>query len=134
MQTATALESYVRLHWLAWTTERRLACRVVNPVLSIALSALGEPRFRCPVCEYRGTFFSYASMMTRRNYAMCPNCGSFERHRLQWLVLNALPERSRFSKMRVLHFAPEPFLAKFFRRNFREYTTADLTLLPLNVD
>jgi ubiquinone/menaquinone biosynthesis C-methylase UbiE len=34
--------------------------------------------------------------------------------------------------MRLLHFAPEPFLSDFFRSTFRQYVTADLD--PRNVD
>jgi SAM-dependent methyltransferase len=49
-----------------------------------------------------------------------------ERHRLQYLVMKALHDRKDFSRMSLLHFAPEPFFRDTFRRWFGRYTTADV--------
>ncbi len=58
--------------------------------------------------------------------AICPSCSSAERHRLQWLVLDTLPERSRFSEMHILHCAPEAAMQKRLKRLFGKYSSADL--------
>ncbi len=126
-QVVTAAESYVRQHWLVGTFQRRLVCRVTNQAASVVLAALGRCKFVCPLCDYCGPFFAYMTADSRRENAMCPGCGSLERHRLQRLVLDAIPERSRFGTFRLLHFAPEPFFTRFFRQIVREYTSADLS-------
>lgn len=62
----------------------------------------------CPVCEHNAAAFLPFGLGRRRN-ALCPTCGSLERHRFLWLYL------SRFTRLvrrlgRVLHAAPEPCL------------------------
>jgi SAM-dependent methyltransferase len=42
--------------------------------------------------------------------------------------LGALEKSNDFSAMNVIHFAPESFLRTRFRRAFRSYTTADLSM------
>ena len=100
--------------------------RILNRAAGWILALGGETRFCCPVCGYSGPFFVRRFAATRRKHAICPGCGALERHRLQWLVLNATPERSRYSTMRVLHLAPEAFFVDLFRKMFKGYTTADL--------
>ena len=61
-----------------------------------------------------------------RKHAKCPKCGAFERHRLQKLVLAKLSKRYEFSKMNILHFAPETHIRQYFQENFESYHSADL--------
>jgi hypothetical protein len=62
----------------------------------------------CPICLARCQEF--ASFRSRR-HARCPECGSFERHRLSWLFLER--ETSLFrAPTRFLHFAPEDAMRK----------------------
>jgi len=82
--------------------------------------------FTCPVCGYRGAFLSDFSQTGARRHARCPKCGAFERHRLQYLVLNEVFKKNDTSKMNMLHFAPEEFFKPIFRERFKDYMTADL--------
>ncbi len=80
--------------------------------------------FHCPVCggRYR-TFLPFG--LGRRRHALCPGCGSLERHRFLWLFLRdtcRLPRR----RARVLHVAPEPCL--------RDALTASPGLRYVSVD
>ncbi len=63
-----------------------------------------------------------------RLHALCPSCGSLERHRLQYLVLEDLARTVRFRDLRVLHVAPEPFFERWFRKRCGRYETADLQM------
>ncbi|MBP0574903.1 hypothetical protein J8J27_29755, partial [Mycobacterium tuberculosis] len=56
--------------------------------------------------------------------AMCPGCGSLERHRLIQLWLDTKAETLRGRS--ILHFAPEPGLAAHLRTRARYYVSADL--------
>jgi len=57
--------------------------------------------------------------------AECPNCGSWERHRLTKMLLDELGMKSW--KGPLLHFAPEPQLGTVFRGlSAVDYQTADL--------
>ena len=83
-------------------------------------------RHTCPVCRYSGPFTTLTPDTGVRKHALCPKCGSVERHRLQYLVLQKLSADHDFSRMRMLHFAPEEFFQPYFKRLVRDYKTADL--------
>jgi SAM-dependent methyltransferase len=85
-----------------------------------------KPHYDCPVCAYAGPFVDADDPPGLRIDAMCPACSSLERHRLQWLTLEALPERPRFSGLHVLHVAPEAALQRRIRSIFGRYSSADL--------
>ncbi|MBI2459158.1 MAG: class I SAM-dependent methyltransferase [Parcubacteria group bacterium] len=77
----------------------------------------------CPCCDWRGGKFLPSG---KRNNVLCPNCGSFERHRLYYLYLkNVLPSDI---KIKILHFAPE----KVITRLFKSYTNAEY--LSVDID
>lgn len=90
-----------------------------------------EP-FNCPICLYNGPFIDANDPTGLRINAMCPNCSCLERHRLQWLVMSDLSQQHNFSKMSLLHFAPEPAMKERFEKLFGIYKTADLN--PAGVD
>lgn len=92
------------------------------------LSHLGQERFECPICRYRGPFQDSRRAAGTRRHAQCPGCKAFERHRLQFLVLNGIFDRGAVSDLRVLHFAPEPFFRNYFSARFPRYETADLQM------
>jgi len=77
----------------------------------------------CPVCEH--SFDAFKNDWNRLN-ALCWRCGSHERHRAQWLLLQRRPELLRDARS-LLHFSPEYCLAERLRRvpNLR-YVTTDL--------
>jgi SAM-dependent methyltransferase len=80
----------------------------------------------CPICGGKFHKFLPAGDAVRRDNATCPKCLSVERHRLLWLYLN---NKTNFltDKLRVLHFAPEPWFVDIFKRlKNLEYMTADL--------
>ncbi len=88
----------------------------------------GRSRY-CPCCEShfrRFLTFKYS----QRPEAVCPRCGSLERHRLLWLYLSKKTTLLTQS-LRLLHFAPEEILARRFRHQPNlHYLSADL-LSPL---
>jgi len=64
----------------------------------------GHPK-HCPVCRRQSGHFLSFGLVRRRN-AVCPGCGSLERHRFLWLYLEKalrLPGR----RLSILHVAPE---------------------------
>lgn len=70
----------------------------------------------CPVCErhYR-RFLPAGTGKRRRANAVCPGCRARERDRLVWLYLRARPQLLSEGTQRLLHIAPEPALARYFR-------------------
>ena len=74
----------------------------------------------CPCCNFAGKFASTG--VPPRHQALCPQCGSVERHRL-FRLLN--PE---FADKRVLHFAPEAIISDWIKQcSPAYYQTADLS-------
>lgn len=77
----------------------------------------------CPCCD--GSFRRFLPHVYRKS-AMCPKCGSLERHRLMVLYLRF--KTDYFSKKaKVLHFSPHAFLQKkFMEMPNLEYVSVDL--------
>ena len=83
-----------------------------------------QPEAECPCCGYKGNFNPAAGTPPRPN-AICPQCRSFERHRLMALAL----QRGfvSFAGKDVLHFAPEPAVkAMTDTQSPKSRVTADL--------
>jgi SAM-dependent methyltransferase len=77
----------------------------------------------CPCCGR--TWSEFAPDRGRAN-ALCPGCGSHERHRAQWLYLDRVMELGA-EPVRLLHFAPEYALRGLIEgRPAVDYVTADL--------
>lgn len=90
----------------------------------------GRSRF-CPVCSRPARRYLPAGLL-RRPGAMCPWCGSLERHRLAWLYLQR-ESPLRGSGGRMLHIAPEPGMTGALEREgVTEVITLDLD--PAGVD
>jgi SAM-dependent methyltransferase len=87
-----------------------------------------KKRFQCPICNYYGPFADVSPPTGLRKHAECPRCGSLERHRLQYLVLQSVLRGLNPSQLKMLHFAPEAFFRKFFAARFGTYETADLNM------
>lgn len=92
----------------------------------------------CPVCDrgfarFRDMHASYSLRGATVNHdtanCYCPACGSNIRHRL---LAQAYPAWSAQlpTRPRLLHFAPEPGLAAFFRGRGVDYVAADLEAQP----
>lgn len=103
---------------------------MVGSIRSVAFKTLhpSKEKFKCPICCYAGPLIDFRVSTGFRESAQCPKCWGLERHRLQWLALNHMQETMDFSRMDMIHFAPEPFLRHRFQRTFKSYTTADLTM------
>ena len=82
--------------------------------------------FKCPACKYWGPFKDVKPPTGLRKDAKCPKCESLERHRIQYLVMKQLMEDRDVRNLRMLHFAPEPFLKGLFSQRFGSYETAHL--------
>lgn len=85
------------------------------------------PKFTCPLCRYRGPFRAKDGEVGLRKHAQCPKCGSLERHRLQFLVIQKLAARYNLSKLRILHVAPEIFMQTHLKTIFGLYKSTDLS-------
>jgi predicted SAM-dependent methyltransferase len=105
------------------------ARRILAPIKPIAFKLLNrkKEKFLCPICGYSGPFVDVNLTTGTRQNVQCPRCNGAERHRIQWLTLDRIQSVIDFSKMDVLHFAPEPFLKQRFKQSFKSYTTADLS-------
>jgi|GEM_PF-722291 len=76
--------------------------------------------YRCPICQSR----SFGDMNGRQK-ARCLNCGSLERTRLMWLVIQNHNMLSNVNS--ILHIAPEKCLYDIFSNlNNVEYRPCDL--------
>jgi SAM-dependent methyltransferase len=106
---------------------RRIARGVLRPLRPAArrLRYLGWKRF-CPICEKSVRCFVPYGVYSRPGVG-CPLCGSAERHRLAWLVLQKASGLLDGADKRLLHFAPEGCLrTALARRKQLRYVTADL--------
>lgn len=121
METATHAINYIK------RLVRSTLTRLVPPIrrsIAKALHALGT--HYCPVCESSVRCFLPFGNPSRAN-ARCPKCGSFERHRLDWIFFTKHTDLFDGSNKRMLHVAPEEFLSARFRRiDNLDYLSADL--------
>jgi SAM-dependent methyltransferase len=108
------LSVYSKMLALGWRVDH-----LIVPV------AVWRDQYDCPLCGYRGHFVSDWELTGVRANAMCPQCHSSERHRIQWAVINRLSDRYDFSQMSLLHISPESFNGEELKLLFKEYTTAD---------
>jgi len=61
---------------------------------------------KCPICNWMGSAF--INCRGRLN-ARCPKCGSLERHRHQYLILNSSELGAALKNGRVLHIGPRKY-------------------------
>jgi len=87
----------------------------------------------CPLCGYYGRFKTEKPVTGARKNALCAKCGSSERHRLQYLVINEIRKTIDTKEMSMLHFAPEYYFKTIFKPIFKTYITADLEALNVDV-
>src|SRR5205807_8227619 len=82
------------------------------------LASLLLKQRRCPFCGWFGFRFEpFGNQMTYREDALCPICGSLERHRAAFLLL-----RDRIpSQQKTLHVAPEPLMVPWLVSRSCEY-------------
>jgi predicted SAM-dependent methyltransferase len=90
------------------------------------VKTFGKKKFHCPICGYYGSFIDISPNTGLRKHAICIQCRSTERHRLQKLVLDEVFKRFNPSKGKILHIAPEIVLASYFKKAFHNYLSIDL--------
>jgi len=79
---------------------------------------------RCPLCAHG--FDRFKDDWNRPN-ALCWRCGSHERHRAQWLLLDRLRPQLLAEARSLLHFSPEWCLRRQVEaRSHLRYVTTDL--------
>ncbi len=110
--------------------------KLKNRILSarLKLQNSSKEKFECPICGYRGPFMVTNPPTGLRKYALCPKCGSLERHRLQYLVVKIILKDMNVSKLKMLHFAPEKPLRGYFSKRFGRYETADINMKGVDHD
>lgn len=89
----------------------------------------------CPVCETDFSCFLPAGTGNRyREGAVCPLCRARERDRLAWIFLQHNVQLFTAAPVTLLHVAPEPRLADFFKqRAGAGYISADLMRRDVDV-
>jgi SAM-dependent methyltransferase len=105
---------------------QRFKNKVRPPIPIFRALNRNKKKFVCPICDYVGPFADFHSFAGVRKHAVCPNCDSLERHRLQYLVVKDALKGMNVDEMTMLHFAPEKYLRPLFSRIFGKYETADL--------
>ena len=65
--------------------------------------------YKCSICDSNLNLLLTAGLYEKRLNSKCPICGSLERHRQLWLILN---EKVSLENKIILHFAPEKCLRK----------------------
>ena len=79
---------------------------------------------KCPFCNWEGNEFLPFGVKPRNN-ALCPKCGSLERHRLYYLYLKKNINSDK--QLSVLHFAPEKIITTIFKSFVNiSYLSADI--------
>jgi SAM-dependent methyltransferase len=83
-------------------------------------------KVRCPICDTWDHQFPSFGLVPRPN-ALCPGCGSLERHRMVWDFLRRETDLFDHRPKKMLHVAAEPALSSRLRHvpNL-DYLTADL--------
>jgi len=95
----------------------------VNGARLRRLAGIVRKERRCPFCGWRGWRFEpFGNRVLRRPDALCPLCGSLERHRVARLLL----EGRLTGGQKVLHMAPEPLMIPWLVSLSCEYLNADL--------
>lgn len=107
---------------------RRIRNKIRPPVRVFKLLNRNKEMFECPICGYEGPFANLSSFAGFRRNALCPNCGGFERHRLQYLVLRDAIGVLSCREIKMLHFAPEKSFRQMFSQRYTSYETADLSM------
>ena len=80
---------------------------------------------KCPICESEFKVFApYGGGPKSRPNALCPGCGSLERHRLLWLYLQE--NKAEWANKSLIHFAPEKVFYDFFAQEEIDYLPCDL--------
>jgi SAM-dependent methyltransferase len=84
---------------------------------------------KCPICGWQGAGFLPKN---RRENVLCPECGSFERHRHQCFAATTTDVLRRLSEICVLHVGPE-HCETILLQSAHTYVSLDLRPLRASV-
>lgn len=105
---------------------------LANRTWSALLDGALPPKARlCPICNTVQPEFTPFGLIPRQD-ACCPSCRTVERHRLAWLYMR-MNTNLFTSKLRFLHFAPEPGFREVLRRS-PELTYVSVDIEPGKAD
>ena len=106
----TAIKRRVPASWKEWIKAR----------------AGRSSRLYCPICDQHAAEFQTFGVIPPRN-ARRPKCGALERHCFVWMFFQRKTALLDGQPKRLLHFAPERWIADHVRKvENLEYVTADL--------
>ena len=109
------MRRYQRSGWnSAWTSAK---VHAENFLITVR-NERGPQRVSCPCCNWTG--FAFRSLDCGEfvvPMVECPACHGHERHRLMHLLLTREPPAFMGGAGKVLHFAPEPQIARFIQKN-----------------
>jgi SAM-dependent methyltransferase len=104
---------------------REVACRGQNLAIAAVERVHAFEARRCPCCGWSGLRFrSFAVRESLRTGVVCPGCGSFERHRALALFYPAFFNTEAPRPSTLIHFAPEPCLARVVASLCDRYETS----------
>src|SRR5579864_4669610 len=117
-----------RACWLFWILQSRQTSSMPRSLKMDArrfrrLASILIKQRKCPFCGWFGFRFEpFGNKMTYREDALCPICGSLERHRAALLLV-----RDRIPlHQKTLHVAPEPLMVPWLVSRSCEYLNIDL--------
>jgi Methyltransferase domain len=96
---------------------------MVDFLKDFSIKSHGTSKKRCPLCGFIGALKAWGS--PPRWNALCPSCGSLERHRHLALFLQRTPALIKDGAV-VLHFAPENCVTTLLRKSRIHHIGADL--------
>jgi peptidoglycan/xylan/chitin deacetylase (PgdA/CDA1 family)/SAM-dependent methyltransferase len=104
----------------AWTSVQRLR--------RVAAGRIKKgPQYDCSFCGFHGVF----GLTAARPHAVCPSCGSLERHRFIAATVGPML-RQRQQNGRAMMLAPDPLLA-MLRSSFKQVFTGDIAAKNVDV-
>jgi SAM-dependent methyltransferase len=106
--------------------------RLPKTILARILARIGLLGcYTCPICGESSRFDNFSG----REHACCWHCGSLERHRGQYVVLQEYLKNFSPTDSTAIQFAPDA-MTPFLRQYFQNFETADLYRenVDLNLD
>jgi len=111
------------LHHANWTKGVENKIKQLEYTRESKEAGIGS-KMECPICGFRADEFLPYGIVLRPNIK-CPNCGSFDRHRLFYLYLRGLISKEK--RFKILHFSPEKSIANFLKMQSNiDYLSVDI--------
>jgi hypothetical protein len=94
--------------------------KMINLIQFVVFSLINsnKERFECLIFGFKGPYVDVHPLSVHWRYAKCWKCGTLKRHRIQYPIAKKVVKNEGNSTIKMLYFAPEPFLENFSLRNF----------------